>query len=150
MSLFYIIFFLPTSLFSFTQLLKASWNQTLFGSRCTLELQSFSDLRSGCARYSICSRHLKDLLKKNSAEFRMKVRITKSEISTRTWCSLMSAASQGAFVLIPEISHSDISMHNKKIISLYKENGQRKSASVFRYAYLSVFFIPVFPFIRHI
>ena len=53
------------------------------------------------------------------AEFRMKVRITKSEISTRTWCSLMSAASQGAFVLIPEISHSDISMHNKKIISLY-------------------------------
>ena len=83
---------------------------------------------------------------KNSAEFRMKVRITKSEISTRTWCSLMSAASQGAFVLIPEISHSDISMHNKKIISLYKENGQRKSTSVFRYAYLSVFSHPSIPF----
>ena len=82
---------------------------------------------------------------KNSAEFRTKVRITKSEISTRTWCSLMSAASQGAFVLIPEISHSDISMHNKKIISLYKENDQRKSASVFRYAYLSVFSHPSIP-----
>ena len=42
-----------------------------------------------------------------------KVRITKSEISMRTWRSPMSAASQGAFVMIPEISHSDISMHNQ-------------------------------------
>ena len=37
------------------------------------------------------------------------MRITKSEISMRTWRSPMSAASQGAFVVIPEISHSDIS-----------------------------------------
>ena len=44
---------------------------------------------------------------------RTKVRITKSEISMRTWRSPMSAASQGAFVMIPEISHSDISMHNQ-------------------------------------
>ena len=40
---------------------------------------------------------------------RTKVRITKSEISMRTWRSPMNAASQGAFVVIPEISHSDIS-----------------------------------------
>ena len=38
-----------------------------------------------------------------------KVRITKSEISMRTWRSPMSATSQGTFVVIPEISHSDIS-----------------------------------------
>ena len=37
------------------------------------------------------------------------MRITKSEISMRIWRSSMSAASQGAFVVIPEISHSDIS-----------------------------------------
>jgi len=43
-----------------------------------------------------------------------KVRITKSEISMRTWRSPMSAASQGAFVVIPEISHSDISYIMKK------------------------------------
>ena len=36
-----------------------------------------------------------------------KERITKSEISMRTWRSPMSVTSQGAFVLIPEISHSD-------------------------------------------
>ena len=30
------------------------------------------------------------------------------QISMRTWRSPMSAASQGAFVVIPEISHSDI------------------------------------------
>ena len=35
--------------------------------------------------------------------------ITKSKISMRTWRSPMSATSQGAFVVIPEISHSDIS-----------------------------------------
>ena len=46
---------------------------------------------------------------------RTKVRITKSEISMRTWRSPMSAASQGAFVVIPEISHSDISYITKKI-----------------------------------
>ena len=33
----------------------------------------------------------------------------------RTWRSPMSAASQGAFVVIPEISHSDISYIKKKI-----------------------------------
>ena len=38
-----------------------------------------------------------------------KVRMTKSEISMRTWCSFLRAAAQGAFVLVPEISHSDIS-----------------------------------------
>ena len=37
------------------------------------------------------------------------MRITKSEISMRTWRSPMSAASQGAFVVIPEISLCDIS-----------------------------------------
>ena len=31
------------------------------------------------------------------------------QISMRTWRSPMSATSQGAFVVIPEISHSDIS-----------------------------------------
>ena len=35
-----------------------------------------------------------------------KVRITKSEISMRTWRSPMSAALQGAFVDIPEISQA--------------------------------------------
>ena len=39
----------------------------------------------------------------------IKVYITKSEISMCTWRSQMSAAPQGAFVVIPEISHSDIS-----------------------------------------
>lgn len=34
--------------------------------------------------------------------------ITKSEISMHTWRSPMSAVSQGAFAVIPEISHSDI------------------------------------------
>ena len=38
-----------------------------------------------------------------------KVRMTKSEISMRTWRSFLRAAAQGAFVLVPEISHSDIS-----------------------------------------
>ena len=38
-----------------------------------------------------------------------KVRMTKSEISMRTWRSFLSAAAQGAFVLIPEISLCDIS-----------------------------------------
>ena len=38
-----------------------------------------------------------------------KVRITKSEISMRTWRSPMSATSQGTFVVILEISLCDIS-----------------------------------------
>ena len=37
------------------------------------------------------------------------MRITKSEISMRTWRSPMSATSQGAFVVIPEMLRSDIS-----------------------------------------
>ena len=37
------------------------------------------------------------------------MRITKSEISIRTWRSPMSATSQGAFVVIPEMSRSNIS-----------------------------------------
>ena len=41
--------------------------------------------------------------------YRTKVRITKLEISMRTWRSPMSATSQGAFVVIPEISLCDIS-----------------------------------------
>ena len=40
---------------------------------------------------------------------RTKVRITKSEISMRTWRSPMSAVSLGAFVVIPEKTHSNIS-----------------------------------------
>ena len=38
-----------------------------------------------------------------------KVRMTKSEISMRTWRSFLRAAAQGALVVILEISHSDIS-----------------------------------------
>ena len=37
------------------------------------------------------------------------MRITKSEISMRTWRSPMSATSQAAFVVIPEMSRSNIS-----------------------------------------
>ena len=55
----------------------------------------------------------KNRSKNNLILLRTKTRITKSEISMRTWRSPMSAASQGAFVVIPEISHSDISMHNQ-------------------------------------
>ena len=40
----------------------------------------------------------------------------------RTWRSPMSAASQGAFVVIPEISHSDIS-YIKKMIMLDLQKG---------------------------
>ena len=60
-------------------------------------------------------------------EIRTKVRITKSEISMRTWRSPMSAASQGAFVVIPEIPHSDISYIIKfvrKGLYLRAENGK--------------------------
>ena len=38
-----------------------------------------------------------------------KMRMTKSEIPMRIWRSFLSAAAQGALVVIPEISHSDIS-----------------------------------------
>ena len=41
------------------------------------------------------------------------VRVTTSEPSMRTCCSPMSAASQGAFVVIPEISLRDISYMNE-------------------------------------
>ena len=40
--------------------------------------------------------------------------MTKAEITMRTWRSPMSAASQGAFVVIPEISLCDISYIIKK------------------------------------
>ena len=43
------------------------------------------------------------------------MRITKSEISMRTWRSLMSAALQGAFVDIPEIAPCDISYIRTKV-----------------------------------
>ena len=46
---------------------------------------------------------------RHTCHIRTKVRITKSEISMRTWRSPMSATSQGAFVVIPEISLCDIS-----------------------------------------
>ena len=45
--------------------------------------------------------------------YRTKVRITKSEISMRTWRSPMSTASQGAFAVIPEIPLADISCRTK-------------------------------------
>ena len=51
----------------------------------------------------------KNRSRNNLILLRTKTHITKSEISMRTWRSPMSAASQGAFVMIPEISHSDIS-----------------------------------------
>ena len=51
------------------------------------------------------------------------MRITKSEISMRTWRSPMSAASQGAFVVIPEISLSDISYIIKKIFWKEMQDG---------------------------
>ena len=41
-----------------------------------------------------------------------KVRITKSEISMRTWRSPMRATSQGAFVVIPEIPSVDKGTHD--------------------------------------
>ncbi len=41
----------------------------------------------------------------------------------RTWRSPMSAASQGAFVVIPEISHSDISYITKKIMTTGSAGG---------------------------
>ncbi len=46
-----------------------------------------------------------------------KVRITKSEISMCTCRSPMSAASQGAFAAMPEISLCDISYIVKKTVS---------------------------------
>ena len=57
---------------------------------------------------------------------RTKVRITKSEISMRTWRSPMSAASQGAFVVIPEISHSDISYIITNPTSPHKLESERQ------------------------
>ena len=41
--------------------------------------------------------------------------ITKSELSMRTWRTQMRAAPQGAFVVMQEISHSDISCIIKQI-----------------------------------
>ena len=50
------------------------------------------------------------------AENRTNVCITKPAISMQTCRSRMSDASQGAFVVIPEISHSDISYIHKKLL----------------------------------
>ena len=55
---------------------------------------------------------------------RTKARITKSEISMRIWRSPMSAASQGAFVVIPEISLCDIS-------GIIKKRGPKSSEKSF-------------------
>ena len=49
------------------------------------------------------------------------MRITKSEISMHTWRSPMNTASQGAFVVIPEISHGDISNIIKKDLDVTPE-----------------------------
>ncbi len=46
------------------------------------------------------------------SDLRIKVHITKSEISMRTWRAPMSAASQGAFVVIPEIPSVDKGTHD--------------------------------------
>ena len=51
----------------------------------------------------------------------------------RTWRSPMSAAPQGAFVVIPEISHSDISYNNKKTKSI-KPNSSAELFSKQRHA----------------
>jgi len=45
--------------------------------------------------------------------WKTKVRKTESEISMRTWLSPMSAASQGAFADMPQISPRDIFLDNK-------------------------------------
>ena len=50
---------------------------------------------------------------------RAKVCITKAEISMCTWRSPTRAASQGVFVVIPEISHSDISSIKKPHADMY-------------------------------
>ena len=53
------------------------------------------------------------------------MRITKSEISMRTWRSSMSATSQGAFVVIPEIARGDISYIIKKGEMKMKKRNQK-------------------------
>ena len=64
----------------------------------------------------ICYNKLAPEVAKKQINRRTKVRITKSEISMRTWRSPMSATPQGAFVDIPEISLCDISYIIKKSI----------------------------------
>ena len=44
----------------------------------------------------------------------VKVRIGNAVFVAHIWRSQMSTASRDAFVVVPKISHSDISMHNKK------------------------------------
>ena len=53
------------------------------------------------------------------------MRITKSEISMRTWRAPMSATSQGAFVVIPEIARGDISYIIKKGEMKMKKRNQK-------------------------
>ena len=57
---------------------------------------------------SLCFRRYSEKLAARYFYKETKVRITKSEISMRTWRSPMSAASQGAFAAIPEISLCNI------------------------------------------
>ena len=56
---------------------------------------------------------------------RTEVYKTKSGVSMRTWRAPKSVASQGAFVVIPEISLCDISYHNKKVKKGYWQWDQR-------------------------
>ena len=53
------------------------------------------------------------------------MRITKSEIFMRTWRASMSATSQGAFVVIPEIARGDISYIIKKGEMKMKKRNQK-------------------------
>ena len=58
------------------------------------------------------------------------MRITKPEISMRRWRSPMSATSQGAFVVIPEISLSDISGILKNTCPQTKKTKKDRSVAI--------------------
>ena len=60
-----------------------------------------------------------------------KVRITKSEISMHTWRSPMSATSQAAFVVIPEMSHSDISYIMKYVVLRHLSKDSTRRGAVY-------------------
>ena len=61
------------------------------------------------------------------------MRITKPEISMRRWRSPMSATSQGAFVVIPEISRGDISHIIKNTYPKQKKKKDRSVAIASQY-----------------
>ena len=69
------------------------------------------------SKCSLCFRRYSEKLAARYFYKETKVRITKSEISMRTWRSPMSAASQGAFAAIPEISLCNILNIVKKTVS---------------------------------